>query len=113
MVCLQIDDIKNMFDLLKKLKENNWILEQPTVAKKVAKKPLNNSNTTPKTKLNTPVTSSADTAKTNTSKARADAARQRLLEAKKNAALNKQKELAQNTNNNLVDDTVVEATSNN
>ena len=110
MVCLQIDDIKNMFEILKKLKENNWILEQPVVAKKVVKKPLNTNNSAPKAKVNT---SSNDTAKTNTSKARADAARQRLLEAKKNAALIKQKELAENTNNNIVDDTVVESTSNN
>lgn len=89
MVYLQVEDIDKMFSKLSELKKNNWIIEakeQKTNAKPVVKK-------------KTPVTGTTTTAgSTATSKARADAAKQRILEAKK-AALAKQKE--QNISNDL------------
>lgn len=81
MVCLQIEDIHKMFTNLEELKSNQWQLIQPVkVIRKIVKKPDTTKTNVIKTVSNT------------TSRLRADAARQRLIEAKKNAALVKQQQ---------------------
>ena len=81
MVCLQIEDIHKMFTHLEELKSNQWQLIQPVkVIRKIVKKPDTTKTNVIKTVSNT------------TSRLRADAARQRLIEAKKNAALVKQQQ---------------------
>jgi hypothetical protein len=100
MVCLQIKDILSMFNMLNELKHNEWSLEKlkslntnlVVTTKKNVKtplKPLKPSN-------NTTVVIKSDTARL--------AAKQRLIEAKKNAALIKQKEAALLTTNNIHND---------
>lgn len=83
MVCLQIDDIHNLFTKLEEMKANNWEYTRPkpkTVVKKTEnKKPVINSSN-----------------KVSSSK-NSDAARQRLIEAKKKAAALKLK----NQNNDI------------
>lgn len=83
MVCLQIDDIHSLFRKLDSMKANNWEFVRPkpkTVVRKTEnKKPLvNSSNKAPSSKGT-------------------DAARQRLIEAKKKAAALKLK----NQNNDI------------
>lgn len=100
MVCLQIQDIQNMFNMLNELKQNEWKLENlhanNVVTKKIIKKPLKpNTNTT---NSNTSVSIKSNTNKPSSNISQIDTARQaarsRLLEAKKNAALIKQREAA-------------------
>ena len=95
MVCLQIEDIQRMFTQLVELKANNWqiIVNPVTLIKQVVKKsidkkkqPINTTNVTNNINSNVIKTVNSST------KARADAARQRLIEAKKNAALIKQQQ---------------------
>ncbi|CAF0722896.1 unnamed protein product [Brachionus calyciflorus] len=74
MVYLQVEDIDKMFDKLAELKKNNWVIEVKQVAK-----------TAPKKKT----TGGPKTTETAASKARAEAARQRIQEMKKKAMLSK------------------------
>lgn len=74
MVYLQVEDIKKMFENLFELRKNNWICETKPVVK-----------TAPKKKIS-PGPKATETA---ASKARAEAARQRIQEMKKKAALAK------------------------
>lgn len=95
MVCLQIDDIHNLFKKLEEMKANNWefvrtVSKSKAIPKKTEnKRPLINSNKT----TNNKVTVSCGVA----SKKNTDAARQRLIEAKKKAAALKLK----NQNNDI------------
>lgn len=100
MVCLQIQDIQNMFNMLNELKQNEWILDKintnNVVTKKVTKKPFKSTTNTNQTNAAN-VKSTANKTSSNLSQndTARQAARQRLLEAKKNAALTKQKESEQ------------------
>ena len=99
MVCLQIQDIQNMFNMLNELKQNEWKLENlksnNVVTKKIIKKPLKPSTNTTNSNTNQSVKSSANKPMSNISQidTARQAAKQRLLEAKKNAALIKQREV--------------------
>ena len=98
MVYLQIEDIQSMFKKLNDLRSNQWKIETKqissftattkTPSKKIIdkKKVINTPNTTKTMQQN-----DKSVNQSNTSKLRAEAARQRLQEAKKNAM--KQKEL--------------------
>jgi hypothetical protein len=93
MVCLQIEDIQRMFNQLDELKSNNWQIVNPvTIIKQVVKKSIVKKN--PQSTTTTTTTNLTNNVKTvnSSTKARADAARQRLIEAKKNAALIKQQQ---------------------
>ena len=112
MVCLQIDDIDNMFNKLHELKSNNWntisTISVKTTDKKKQLKNGSNIKTSLKSDSNNPTKS------INSAKARSDAARQRLLEAKKNAL--KQKEESKNVDLNATkedSDTVIDTNKNN
>ncbi|RNA03760.1 disks large-associated 4-like isoform X1 [Brachionus plicatilis] len=74
MVYLQVEDINKMFEKLSELRKNNWVSETKPVVKAPPKKKI---STGPKT------------TETAASKARAEAARQRIQEMKKKAALAK------------------------
>ncbi len=92
MVCLQIEDIQRMFNQLDELKSNNWQIVNPvTIIKQVVKRPIVKKNQQSTTTTTTNLTNNVKTVNSST-KARADAARQRLIEAKKNAALIKQQQ---------------------
>lgn len=92
LVSIQIDDIKNMFVKLDTLRSGGWKLETPPVrqAKPIAtrKTPQGKSTTT----STTPSVATNGLKQTAASRARAEAAKQRLLEAKKAAVAAKQKE---------------------
>lgn len=77
LVSIQVDDIRSMFEKLSTLRSAGWKIEAP-VKKPVVKKPI--STTKADTK---PMNGMKQTA---ASKARAEASKQRLLEAKKLAA---------------------------
>ncbi len=78
MVYLQIEDIQRMFKQLDEMRTNNWTMPKPLAPAK--KTPV-------KSTINQKRGESMPTPKANaTAKARADAARQRLIEAKKIAA---------------------------
>ncbi len=99
MVCLQIDDIQAMFDTLQKMRANEWKIEAKPAVGPVKKKTAAKSSTTATSSLNKAkpaalADSSSKTGQTSNSKARAEAARQRLIEAKKNAM--RQKEMMGN-----------------
>lgn len=93
MVSIQVEDIKKMFENLSDLRKVGWKLEPKIIATKkqsivnAEKKQTKTSVTT--TSVDKPLNGLKQTT---ASKARAEAAKQRLLEAKKNAALMKQKE---------------------
>ncbi len=80
MVCLQIEDIHRLFLKLDDMKANNWeIIRKPLVKTKTEnQKPNNDCNHTNNTKKNSTYVVA--------SKKNSDAARQRLIEAKKRAA---------------------------
>ncbi len=98
MVCLQIEDIHRMFTHLEELKSNNWQMLVSPVISKMIKKPIEKKK--PITTAVKEKTDSSSNVKTvSSSKVRADAARQRLIEAKKNAALIKQQQQQQQEQN--------------
>ena len=98
MVCLQIEDIHRMFVHLEELKSNNWQLLVSPVISKVIKKPIDKKKPITTTSANEKTPNTIVNVKTNnSSKVRADAARQRLLEAKKQAALLKQQQQQEQT----------------
>lgn len=84
MVCLQIEDIKRLFIKLDEMKSNNWIIiRKPIKPKTENQKPL--------------ISNSKNKGYIVASKKNSDAARQRLMEAKKRAAALKLK----NQNNDI------------
>ena len=93
LVSIQIDDIKSMFVKLDTLRSGGWKLETPPVrqAKPIStrKTPSQAKSTTAST---TPSAATNGLKQTAASRARAEAAKQRLLEAKKAAIAAKQKE---------------------
>ncbi len=110
MVCLQIDDIDKMFNKLHELKSNNWnTLSIVPVKTEDKKKQIKTGTISSNAK-----TSIIANKSINSTKARSDAARQRLLEAKKNAL--KQKETLKNSDpSNFKDDSniVIDTNTNN
>lgn len=96
MVYLQIEDIQSMFKKLNDLRNNQWKIEtKQTISSPTSKTPLRKINDKKKV-INTPNTTKSNQQneksvnQSNSSKLRAEAARQRLQEAKRNAM--KQKE---------------------
>lgn len=86
MVYLQVEDINKMFEKLSELRKNNWVSEIKPIVKTAPKK---KTSTAPKT---------TDTV---ASKARAEAARQRIQEIKKKAALAKNQNTGLQSGENL------------
>ena len=82
MVYLQVEDIERMFEELAELKKNNWVSEVKQVVKPTPKKKP----------VSTPGAKKEETA---ASKARAEAARQRIQEMRKKAALAKSQNQSQ------------------
>jgi hypothetical protein len=90
-----------MFNMLNELKQNEWKLDKLTtnnvVTKKIIKKPLKPSTNTTNSITNQTLKTSTNKPASNLSQqidTARQAAKQRLLEAKKNAALIKQRDAA-------------------
>ena len=80
MVYLQVEDMRRMFSELEEMRANGW-----TSVPKISKKATEKKKTPTTTEKSAPEKTTPIVKSSTSSKARADAARQRLLEAKRNA----------------------------
>jgi hypothetical protein len=107
MVCLQVDELNDLFAKLKELKKNNWIIKTKPKTKITTNTTTNNNKQQQtKTTLNSTVTTpspAASSASAEKARIRAEASKNRLLEAKKRAALLKLNEVSSKNNSNSND----------